>query len=66
MGPYSEERQTARAEAITALLATRLTPRARQIWTNHLANLARNETTYNERVKQIYSKMNRETVDYGS
>lgn len=65
MGPYSEERQMARAEAITALLATDLEPRARQIWSNHLANLARNETTYNFRVREIYSGLSRETVDYG-
>jgi hypothetical protein len=63
MGPYSEERQFQRAEAITTLLANPNLPKeTRVIWQNHLANLARNETTYNFRVKEIYSKMKRQGV----
>lgn len=61
MGPYSEERQYQRAEAIQSLLARSpdLSDHARAIWQNHLANIARNETTYNWRVREIYSKLNR-------
>ena len=65
MGPYSEEVQMKRAEAITALLQNpNLPDETRAIWQNHLANLARNETTYNFRVKEIYSKMKKGVIEY--
>jgi hypothetical protein len=60
MGPYSEEKQYQRAESIAGLLerSPDLSDHVRSIWLNHLANIARNETTYNWRVKEIYSKLN--------
>jgi len=59
MGPYSEQRQFQRAEAIQNLLATnpQLDTRTRTMWENHLRNLCANETTYNYRVKTIYSQL---------
>jgi hypothetical protein len=63
MGPYSEEKQYQRAEAIVALLENpNLPSETRAIWQNHLANLSRNESTYNWRVKEIYSKLKRGPV----
>jgi len=61
MGPYSEETQYRRAQSICNLLerSPDLPAETRAIWQNHLANLARNETTYNWRVKEIYSKLTR-------
>jgi len=57
MGPYSEAKQYQRAEAIQRLLDNNpdLDPLYRAMWEKHLINLARNETTYNYRVKHIYS-----------
>jgi hypothetical protein len=58
MGPYSEEKQFDRAMAISNLLENPDLPtETRAMWQNHLANIARNETTYNWRVKEIYSHM---------
>jgi len=59
MGPYSEERQLQRAEAIKFLLKNNphLPEDYKSIWKKHLSNLALNETTYNYRVKAIYSNM---------
>ena len=59
MGPYSEQRQFQRAEAIQRLLDTnpQLDIRTKTMWENHLQNLCKNETTYNYRVKTIYSKL---------
>jgi hypothetical protein len=63
MGPYSEEKQYQRAEAIVALLENpNLPSETRAIWQNHLANLSRSESTYNWRVKEIYSKLKRGPV----
>lgn len=61
MGPYSEEMQFKRADAIVSLLqrSPDLSDTTRAMWENHLANISRNETTYNFRVKEIYSKLNR-------
>ena len=61
MGPYSEEKQYQRADAIVSLLqrSPDLSDTTRTMWENHLANISRNETTYNFRVKEIYSKLNR-------
>jgi hypothetical protein len=57
MGPYSEEKQFQRATSIKRLLETnpQLDPLYRAIWEKHLLNLAHNETTYNYRVKHVYS-----------
>jgi hypothetical protein len=59
LGPYSEEKQFERAVAIKRLLDRNpdLDPRMKAIWESHLRNLARNEATYNFRVKQIYTDM---------
>ena len=59
MGPYSEEVQYNRASAIQRLLDNNpdLDPLYRAMWNKHLINLARNETTYNYRVKNIYQHM---------
>ena len=58
MGPYSEQRQLERAQAIIRLLENpELNADARRIWEKHLRNLSRNETTYNYRVKTIWTEM---------
>ena len=64
MGPFSEERQIQRADAIGRLLRDNLDidPLYKSIWERHLKNLAYNETTYNERVRNIYQNMNREVI----
>lgn len=61
MGPYSEEKQFERATAIKRLLDNNpdLPTDYRAIWQKHLWNLSYNETTYNYRVKNIYSNMRR-------
>ena len=67
MGPYSEDKQFERATAIKRLLENNpdLPADYRAIWQKHLANLALNETTYNYRVKAIYSNMQtRPLVDW--
>lgn len=70
MGPYSEAKQMERAEAIKRLLDTnpQLDPVYKSMWMKHLNNLALNETTYNYRVKHVYSLLkpkNRNWVTYG-
>jgi hypothetical protein len=57
MGPYSEAKQLQRAESIQRLLDNnpQLDPSYRAVWQKHLINLANNETTYNYRVKHVYS-----------
>ena len=64
MGPYSEDRQFQRATAIKRLLENNpdLDPLYQAMWKKHLNNLALNETTYNYRVKAIYSNMNRKPL----
>ena len=59
MGPYSEDIQYKRASAIQRLLDNNpdLDPLYRAMWSKHLINLAKNETTYNYRVKNIYQHM---------
>lgn len=59
MGPYSEDKQFQRASAIERLLKNNpdLDPLYKAVWERHLLNLARNETTYNYRVKNIYQNM---------
>lgn len=58
MGPWSEERQYQRAQAIARVLADpNLNEDARRIWENHLKNLSRNEDQYNARVRQIWTEM---------
>jgi len=63
MGPYSEQKQLQRAESLTALLRNPDLPEdTRRIWENHLANLSRNEATYNYRVREVYSKLSRKGI----
>ena len=64
MGPYSEEKQLQRADAIRFLLENNphLPQDYKSIWKKHLSNLALNETPYNYRVKAIYSNMNRKPL----
>lgn len=58
MGPYSEQRQLERAQAIVRLLENpNLNEDARRIWESHLKNLSRNEETYNYRVRTVWTKM---------
>ena len=69
MGPFSEDKQFERASAIKRLLDTnpQLDELTRAMWENKLRNLAMNETTYNYRVKHIYSKMSKKGfIDYGN
>jgi hypothetical protein len=58
MGPWSEERQYQRAQAIARVLADpNLNEDARRIWERHLGNLSSNEDQYNARVRQIWTEM---------
>ena len=62
MGPFSEARQYQRAESIKRLLDTnpQLDPVYKAMWQDKLKGLALNESTYNFRVKTIYSQMKKE------
>ena len=66
MGPWSEERQFERAQAIARVLQhPDLNEDARRIWENHLRGLSRSEAQYNARVRQIYTEMrNRYTENW--
>lgn len=58
MGPWSEERQTARAENILRILANPDLPQeTRAMWERHLRGLSRSEAQYNARVVQLYTEM---------
>jgi hypothetical protein len=58
MGPYSEQRQLARAQAIQRVLDNPSLPDdARRMWQRHLQNLARNEETYNYRVRTTWTQL---------
>lgn len=60
MGPFDEQRQQTRAEIVAEILAKpNLSPWAEQYWLRVLAELARNEETYNYRVKTLYSSWRR-------
>ena len=68
MGPYSEQKQFERAEAIQRLLDTnpQLDDLYRGMWENKLRALALNEEAYNIRVKQVYGTMKRQPIiDWG-
>lgn len=66
MGPYSEDLQFKRAKAIANLLEDnpKLDPLYKAMWKKHLINLAKNETTYNYRVKNIYQHMKKGWISY--
>ena len=66
MGPWCEERQYQRAQAIARVLEQPdLNEEARRIWDNHLRNLSRSEEQYNARVRQIWTDIrNRYTENW--
>jgi uncharacterized membrane-anchored protein YjiN (DUF445 family) len=59
MGPWSEHKQSQRAESIKHLLATnpQMDDYMKSVWESKLNGLAQNEDEYNQRVKQVYSLM---------
>jgi len=59
MGPWSEQKQSQRAESIKHLLATnpQMDDYMKSVWESKLNGLAQNEDEYNQRVKQVYSLM---------
>ena len=61
MGPFSEEKQYQRADSIRRLLDTnpQLDDVTKAMWETKLKTLCYDEDTYNERVKQIFSKVKR-------
>lgn len=58
MGPYSEQRQLERAEAVARLLAQpNLNEWARNYWSKVAMNLSQNEEQYNARVVALYQRI---------
>lgn len=58
MGPYSEQRQLKRAEAVARLLAQdNLSEWAKDYWSKVAMTLAQNEGQYNARVVHLYNEM---------
>ena len=57
MGPWSEHKQSQRADSIKHLLATnpQMNGNMKSVWESKLNGLAQNEDEYNQRVKQVYS-----------
>ena len=57
MGPWSEHKQSQRADSIKHLLATnpQMDDYMKSVWESKLNGLAQNEDEYNQRVKQVYS-----------
>ena len=57
MGPWSEDKQSQRADSIKHLLATnpQMDDYMKSVWESKLNGLAQNEDEYNKRVKQVYS-----------
>ena len=68
MGPYSEEKQYQRAQAISRLLENnpQLDDITKAMWKQKLTNLCFNEDSYNERVRMIFSGVKRFTDEVGS
>ncbi len=64
MGPFSEEKQIQRADAIGRLLRDNpdLDPLYKAVWERHLKNLSYNEAQYNDRVKNIYKNLSKEII----
>ncbi len=60
MGPWSEDKQSQRADSIKHLLATnpQMDDYMKSVWESKLNGLAQNEDEYNKRVKQVYSLLN--------
>lgn len=58
MGPYSEQRQLERAEAVARMLQQpQLSEWARNYWSKVAVNLAQNEAQYNARVVRLYTSI---------
>ena len=58
MGPYSEQRQLERAEAVARLLNDpNLNEWARNYWTKVAMTLSMNEEQYNARVVNLYKEI---------
>jgi len=58
MGPYSEQRQLERAEAVARMLKQPyLNEWARNYWTKVAMTLAQNEAQYNARVVNFYQSI---------
>lgn len=58
MGPYSEQRQLERAEAVARMLKQpHLNEWARNYWSKVAMNLAQNEAQYNARVVGFYTSI---------
>jgi len=58
MGPYSEQRQLERAQAVARLLSDpNLNDWAKNYWSNVAANLSKSEEQYNSRVVGIYNEI---------
>ena len=66
MGPYSEQKQLERAEAVARLLAQpNLDEWARNYWTKVAMTLSMNEEQYNARVVALYTAIrNRYTQEW--
>lgn len=63
MGPWSEERQLQRVDAVMRLLdQSNLSPWARQHWTNVLERIAMTEERYNARVVTVFSEMRKRSM----
>lgn len=61
LGPFSEDKQYRRAEAIQRLLDNnpQLDSQTKIMWQRHLQELCHNEETYNYRVMHVYSQLRR-------
>ena len=61
MGPFSEDRQRERAEAILRLLHAnpQLDDDMKSMWKRKMSELSHNEETYNYRVKGVYANLRR-------
>jgi Fe-S-cluster formation regulator IscX/YfhJ len=66
MGPYSEQTQQDRREAIQRLLDSHpdMDPVTVAMWQRHLDSIAVSEEEYNARVKAIYSNMKKGVIEY--
>ena len=61
MGPYSEQRQLERAEAVAKVLANpNLNEWARHYWQRVAQNISMNEEQYNARVVALYNGIRNE------
>jgi len=65
MGPFDIDRQLARRESVKRLLdQPNLPESARDLWCRVLNNIALDEHTYNERVRETYRNHRKELVEW--